>query len=118
MMDVWICDLEFFVSFEFNLSSTVSAYECESQSYSANKITVAALKAGSVTTAKHVWGKSQEVSGTWHRVDGDITKIRWVPGLSSAAYRLLHNVEHTCRRLTGTTEARHGMRYDTQAHRI
>ena len=65
-----------------------------------------------------MWSKYQDVSGTWRRVDGDITKIRWVPGLSAAAHRLLQNIEHTCRRLPGTMEARRMMRFYTQAHRI
>ena len=65
-----------------------------------------------------MWSKYQDVSGTWRRVHGDITKIPGVPGLSSAAHRLLQNIEHTCRRFTGTMQARRMMRFHTQAHRI
>ena len=52
------------------------------------------------------------------KVNGDMTKIRYVPNLSRAAQNLLQSVEHTSRRLPGTQEARRNMRFDLQAMRI
>ena len=43
-----------------------------------------------------------DVNGKLQEVRGDMTKIRFVPGLSSAAKRLLQNIEHTSRKLPGT----------------
>ena len=51
-------------------------------------------------------------------VIGDMTKIRFVPNLSTAARRLLMNIEHTSRRLPGTQEARRSMRFDLYAMRV
>ena len=51
-------------------------------------------------------------------VNGDMTKLRFVPGLSGAALKLLQSIEHTCRRLPGTQEVRRLMRFDTNAMRV
>ena len=51
-------------------------------------------------------------------MNGDLTKVRWVEGLSSAAHRLLQHIEHATRNLPGTQEARRLMRFDTQARRF
>eukprot|EP00959_Pyramimonas_sp_CCMP1952_P389787 8168464-Pyramimonas_sp.AAC.1 len=42
---------------------------------------------------------------------GDMTKVRYVPGLGRAAHKLLANIEHTSRRLPGTPETRRVMRF-------
>ena len=47
-----------------------------------------------------------------------MTKVRYTPGLSAAAKRLLQNVEHTSRKIAGTQETRRQMRFDTNANRI
>ena len=51
-------------------------------------------------------------------MNGDLTKVRWVEGLSPAAQRLLQHIEHASRNLPGSQEARRLMRFDTQAIRI
>lgn len=63
-------------------------------------------------------GSYLDPSGCKRKVTGDMTKMRWVPGLSAAVRRLLSNIEHTSRRLPGTQETRRLMRFDTNAHRI
>ena len=45
-------------------------------------------------------------------------KVRWVEGLSAAAHRLLQNIEHASRNLSGSQEARRMIRFDTQALRV
>ena len=47
-----------------------------------------------------------------------MTKVRCVPGLSPAAFRLLQNLEHSGRHFQDAQEARRIMRFDTQAHRV
>ena len=47
-----------------------------------------------------------------------MTKLRYVPGLSLAAHKLLQNLEHTSRQLKGTMEVRKLMRFETNAGRI
>ena len=47
-----------------------------------------------------------------------MTKVRYFPGISAAAKRLLQNVEHTSRRKAGTQETRRLMRFDTHANRV
>ena len=64
-----------------------------------------------------LWGSYKTPSGS-QKVNGDLTKVRWVEGLSPAAHRLLQNIEHASRNLPGTQEARRLMRFDTQALRI
>ena len=51
----------------------------------------------------------------YQKVNGDLTKVRWVEGLSPAAQRLLQSNEHASRILPGSQEARRLMRFDTQA---
>ena len=51
-------------------------------------------------------------------VNGDMTKVRYVPDLSEPAQVLLKNIEHASRKLPGTQETRRLMRFQTQAFRI
>ena len=65
-----------------------------------------------------MWAKYTDPTGVERAVNGDTTKVRWVPGLNAAAHKLLQNIEHACRTIPGTQEVRRMMRFDTQAHRI
>ena len=47
-----------------------------------------------------------------------MTKVRYVPGLSAAAKKLLQNIEHTTRKIPGTQEVRRVMRFDIHAYRV
>ena len=76
------------------------------------------FEAGAIQIAKAMWGKSTDPSGVTRNVGGDMTKVLWVPGLSPADRRLLHSIEHSCRALPGTQEARRIMRFVAQAHRV
>jgi hypothetical protein len=61
-------------------------------------------------------GKYKDVNGKEKAVAGDMTKIRYVTGLSEAAQKLLRSIEHTSRKIAGTQETRRIMRFDTKAH--
>ena len=75
------------------------------------------LEEGAKQIVNALWGSYKTPSGS-QKVNGDLTKVRWVEGLSPAAHRLLQNIEHATRNLPGTQEARRLMRFDTQALRI
>ncbi|CAK0869607.1 unnamed protein product, partial [Prorocentrum cordatum] len=62
-------------------------------------------------------GKYQGANGEKHKVMGDMTKVRFVPGLGRAAHKLLANIEHASRRLPGAQETRRAMRFETNALR-
>ena len=49
---------------------------------------------------------------------GDMTKVRYVDGLSESAHILFKNIEHASRKLPGTQEHIRIMRFQTQAFRI
>ena len=100
-----------------NLSRTVYAYERKTDAGNGPSLTLEALEAGAIQIAKAMWGTYKDPNGVSRTVNGDMTKVRWVSDLTPAVCRLLHNIEHTCRALPGTQEARLIMRFDTQAMR-
>ena len=58
------------------------------------------------------------VNGKQLPVNGDLTKLKFVPGLSPVARRILDNAEATTRKMAGTQETRRQMRFDTNALRV
>ena len=51
-------------------------------------------------------------------INGDLTKLKYVPSLSQVARRILGNAEATTRKMAGTQETRRQMRFDTNALRL
>ena len=51
-------------------------------------------------------------------VNGDLTKLRYVPGLSEAALKALSNLEARTRKVPGTHAVRTTMRHQTHAYRV
>ena len=51
-------------------------------------------------------------------VKGDLTKLRYVPGLSTAAHKVLNNLEARTRNVPGTHAVRTSMRHQTHAYRV
>ena len=100
-----------------NLSRTMYAYERKNGKNTEDVLTAEKLEKGAIQIVNALWGKYQTPSG-YQKVNGDLTKVRWVEGLSPAAHRLLQNIEHYSRNLPGTQEARRMMRFETQALRI
>ena len=76
------------------------------------------LEKGAIDIAKALLGTYKDVQGKLKCVGGDMTKVRYVPGLSSAAQLLLTNMSHTTRQIQCTQETRIMMRSATQAYRI
>ncbi|CAK0868048.1 unnamed protein product [Prorocentrum cordatum] len=75
-----------------------------------------------VDRAKQIYraldGKYVDINNRKQKVNGDMTKVRHVPGLGKGAHKLLTHIEHTSRRLSGTQEARRVMRFETNALRV
>ena len=78
----------------------------------------ASVEASAVRIARAVWNQYTDPSGVLRNVGGDMTNVRWVPGLSPALHRLLKDIEHACRPNPDTQEARRVVRFQTQALRI
>ena len=51
-------------------------------------------------------------------VNGDFTKLPYVKTLGPVEQRMLQNLRHTARQISGTQETRALMRFDTHAMRI
>ena len=101
-----------------NLSRTVYSYESASTGKNKDLITAEELEKGAVALCKALHGKYQDVNGKTQGVRGDMSKLRFVPGLSAAAKRLLSNIEHCSRKIAGTQEIRRLMRFQIQGYRV
>ena len=75
-------------------------------------------KKGAIEIAKGLWGHYTDQRGHRQAVGGDMTKVRYINGLSEAAQVLLKHIEHASRKLPGTQETRRIIRFQTQAFRI
>ena len=102
-----------------NLSRTIYTYDKVGKSEDEPEgLRPEELEKGAVEIMKALYGSYTDMNGKQQKVNGDMTKVRYVPSLSRAAHRLLQNIEHTSRRLAGTQETRRLMRFDTNALRI
>ena len=101
-----------------NLTQSLFAYERNNNTDAGSKLTPQDLEEGAISIARALWGKYKDVNGKSQSVGGDMTKVRYVPGLSDAAHLLLKHIGHTVRKLPGTQETRRVMRFITQAYRI
>lgn len=63
-------------------------------------------------------GKYVDCSGARKAINGDLSKLRHVPNLSSEAKRLLSEMEARSRNVPGTHEVRKTMRHHTHANRV
>ena len=100
-----------------NLSRNLYSYESAANG-ACKGFTADELQEGAIAICKATFGKYQDLDGRTEDVRGDMTKVRYVPGLSPAAKRLLQNLEHTSRRIAGTQETRRLMRFNTHANRV
>ena len=67
---------------------------------------------------RHLWGKYTDINGHQKEVNGDLTKLWHVPGLSATGKQVLRNMEARTRSIPGTHDARKTMRHQTHANRI
>ena len=81
-------------------------------------VTAKDLEVGAIQIVKALSGSYVDPSGRKRAVNGDLTKLRFVPGMSPAALRLLKNIETVSRKIPGMQETRRQMRFHTHALRV
>ena len=101
-----------------NLSRTLYSYESAATEEGRRGFTAEELQDGAISLCKALHSSYRDLDGRMRGVQGDITKIRHVPGLSHAAKRLMQNLEHPSRKIPGTQEVRRVMRFEIQGYRI
>ena len=99
-------------------SAPASTHCREQEEHAHTTFTPDMFKEGAKQLCKALWAKYKDLDGKMQAVKGDMTKLRYVLGLTKAAKKLLQNIEHTSRRLPGTQEVRRLMRFNTNAMRI
>ena len=72
-----------------NLTRSVYAYECKNGEDTHAKFTASSLEKGAIEIARSLWSKYIDVNKKQQSVNGDMTKVRYVPGLSEEAQVLL-----------------------------
>ena len=82
------------------------------------RITEQEWETAAVQVCKALGGTYEDTGGRKRSVAGDMTKVRYVPTLSSAAKKLLQHIEHTTKKIPGAQETRRQMRFDTNALRV
>ena len=102
-----------------NLSRTLWSYDTVKQEGQDVKVTAHDLEAAAIWIVKALRGTYRNPSnGNQMPVNGDLTKLKFVPGISPVAKRILNNAEATTRHMAGTQETRRQMRFDTNAMRV
>ena len=76
------------------------------------------IEAGAFQLLKALQGKYITHEGKPKAVNGDISKLPYVRGLTPAARKLVQNMRHTAQSMPGTQEARKRMRFEIEALRI
>ena len=102
-----------------NLSRTLWSYEAVKEEGVNVKVTAEQLEAAAIAIVKALRGTYVNPStGRSMPINGDLTKLKYVPSLCPVARRILNNAEATTRKMSGTQETRRQMRFDTNALRL
>ena len=102
-----------------NLSRTLWSYESVKHKGENVRVTARDLEAAAIAIVKSLRGTyTNPGDGKKLPVNGDLTKLKYVPGLAPVARRILDNAEATTRKMSGTQETRRQMRFDTNAMRV
>lgn len=80
--------------------------------------TIADLETAVIALCNALHGTYISPSGHKMPVNGDTSKLRYVPGLPPAAGQLISAIQNISRKLPGTQEARRQMRLNTHARRV
>ena len=78
------------------------------------------LEDGAISICRALDGEYKDMANPKkrHKVNGDLTKVRWATGLTDAGRKLLQNLEYVSSQIPGTMEIRKMMRFATHAGRI
>lgn len=102
-----------------NLSRTLWSYETVKENGKSVRVPAGDLEAAAISIVKSLRGTY--INPTNNKklpVNGDLTKLKFVPGLTPVARRILNNAEATTKKMSGTQETRRQMRFDTIALRV
>ena len=104
-----------------NLARTIDSYEApvyDEESNTYRKLSPQDLEHGALQLVAALQGHYVDMSGKNKPVQGDISKLPYVPHLKPAARKILKNVCHVARGVPGTQEARRQMRFEIEAMRM
>ncbi|CAJ1356044.1 unnamed protein product, partial [Effrenium voratum] len=104
-----------------NLARTVDAYDkpvFDERDGKWKQLSAEDIEHGALQLVGGLVGSYTDSAGRKKQVQGDVSKLPFVPGLGPAARKLLRNLQHATRILPGTQDARRIMRFEIQAMRI
>ena len=100
-----------------NLSTTIMSYTPPKE-HGLTEWSGRDIEQGAIAICNALSSKYKTPGGRLEEVRGDLSKVRYVEGLPPVAHRLLSNIEHVTRQISGTQEVRRTMRHQTHAYRI
>ena len=109
----WNC----FFKASINLSKSISSYDTFCDDGKMVKVNAKDIEIGAIEIVKALKG-TYMVEGKRIPVNGDLTKLKFVAGLSPIAKQILSNVQSVSRKMSGTQETRRQMRFDINAMRV
>jgi len=101
-----------------NKARYFSLYEKGKREDGVAGFTPSELEQGALEICKGLQSTYRGPGGKKLQVSGDISKVRYVAGLSKAALRLLNHARTIGDKIPGADDVRKYMRFDTQAYRI
>ena len=103
-----------------NLSRTLWSYATVVEKGQKRQVSAKDLECGAIQIAKALQGTYVDPTCPGRRlpVKGDLTKLKFVPGMSAVAKRIMQNAEATTQKMSGTQETRRQMRFDMTAMRV
>ena len=103
-----------------NLSRTLWSYDSVSENGKKRQVTAKEIETGAIEIVKALNGSYNNPTNAQQKlpVKGDLTKLKFVPGLSAVARRIVLNAEATTQKMSGNQETRRQMRFDMKAMRI
>eukprot|EP00973_Karenia_brevis_P050561 7019093-Karenia_brevis.AAC.1 len=97
------------------MSRNLIVFESENRGNGSKGFSAKELENASIEICNALHGTYEDEHQRKHKVRGDLSKVRYVKDLSTAAQRILHRVRAVTRKIEGTNEVRTTMRYDTHA---
>lgn len=108
--------------FRTNINQEPNAYmftTCDAEGRNRRAMTNKEIEAGVQEVYRKVRdGVYLDTNNEQKAVNGDLTKLRYVPGLSEAAHKVLNNLEARTRNVPGTHAVRTTMWHQTHGYRV
>ena len=103
-----------------NRARSLHAYTTQRRGDGKQGFTAQELEDGAISICRALDGEYKDLANPKkrHKVNGDLTKVKWATCLTEAGHKLLQNLELVTSQIPGTMEIRKIMRYATHAGRI